>query len=190
MYGFAQTLITQQGDATALTGSTAPTSLLLGAAKYVIPAGNIDRIGHRYRMIAHGRCSNIVTTPGTLTFDVRFTDSAATTVIVANGGAVQLNAVAKANLPFWLEWDFTVRSVGSAALATLMHQGFFTSECVVGSPLPAAGGAGTMMLPTTAPAVGTGFNSSLANTVDLFGTFSLNNANSIQVQQYCLIDLG
>jgi hypothetical protein len=43
------------------------------------------------------------------------------------------------------------------------------------------------MLPNVSPAVGTGFNSTLLNTLDLFATWSLNNANSIQVLQFKVI---
>jgi hypothetical protein len=52
---------------------------------------------------AAGRVSNIVTTPGTLTLDVRIGPTS--NIIVANGGAMALNTVAKANVPWWLEWD-------------------------------------------------------------------------------------
>jgi hypothetical protein len=52
--------------------------------------------------------------------------------------------------------------------------------------LSAAGGRRRRlhMLPNAAPAVGTGFDSTVDMVLDLFGTWSLNNANSIQVHQY------
>jgi hypothetical protein len=71
-----------------------------------------------------------------------------------------------------------------------MHQGEWTSESVIGSGVPTAGGAGTHMLPNAAPAVGTGFDSTVSMIVDLFATWSLNNANSILVHQYELADLN
>ena len=42
------------------------------------------------------------------------------------------------------------------------------------------------MLPNATPAVGTGFSSVAAFTVDLFATWSLNNANSIQSHGFIL----
>lgn len=177
-----QTLITAEGDGTALTASTSPTSLLLGVgasgAVFTMPANTLD-VGMKVVVTAQGRVSNIVTTPGTLTLDIRFGG-----VIVANGGAMSLNVVAKTNVPWVLRWELTCRSIGSGTNATMMHQGTWISESVVGSPLPTAGGAGCAMLPNAAPAVGTGFSSVAAFAVDLFGTWSLNNANSIQVHQY------
>jgi hypothetical protein len=96
-----------------------------------------------------------------------------------------LNIVAKTNVPWILEWIMTCRAIGSGTTSNLMHQGAWTSEAVIGSPLPSAGGAGTHLLPNAAPAVGTGFDSTAAQTVDLFGTWSVANAaNSIQVHQY------
>lgn len=172
-------------DGAALTNTLTATSILIAASKPIIPATTLE-IGGRYRLTAQGRISTVVTTPGTLTLDTRFGS-----VIVANGGAMALNIVAKVNVPWALEWDFTVRSIGNGTLATLMHQGTWASEAVIASPLPTVGGAGTLMLPNAAPAVGTGFDSTVAITVDLFATWSVANAaNSIQVHQFMLESLN
>jgi hypothetical protein len=49
----------------------------------------------------------------------------------------------------------------------------------------------TLLIPNTTPAVGTGFDSTVANLVQVFGTFSIANAaNAVQVQQYSLIALN
>lgn len=181
---WSETLITAQTDGTALTGSTSATSILPAAAVYTVPAGFLQ-IGRAFRVSAHGRVSNIVTTPGTLTLDIRFGS-----VIVANGGAMSLNTTAKTNVPWYLEWTLTCRSIGASTSATMMHQGKWTSESVIGSAAPTAGGAGTHLLPNATPAVGTGFSSVAAFTVDLFATWSLNNANSIQVHGYTLVALN
>jgi hypothetical protein len=182
--GYQETLIAMQGDGPALSASTTPTSLLLGAAKKVLDPGFFEFIGQKIELIAQGRIST-VTTPGTLTLDFRLG-----AVIVANGGAMTLNATAKTNVAWWLHWILTCRAIGNSTIANLMHQAWFTSEAVVGSPVPSAGGSGTLLLPASAPAVGTGFDSSAAQTADLFGTWSINNANSIQVHQYDLRSLN
>jgi hypothetical protein len=184
---WVETLINQNVDGTALTASTTATSILHATAKLSLPP-NWMRIGKKFRIIANGRVSNIVTTPGTLTLDVRMGPTA--NIIVANGGAMSLNVVAKTNVPWTLWWDFTCRAVGNSTSANLMHQGEWTSEAVIGSGVPTAGGAGTHMLPNAAPAVGTGFDSTVSMLVDLFATWSLNNANSIQVHMYEFIDLN
>jgi hypothetical protein len=43
---------------------------------------------------------------------------------------------------------------------------------------------GSIGLPASAPAVGSNFDSAASQVVDMFGTWSLNNANSIQVHQF------
>lgn len=178
---WVETLITAQIDGTALASSTSATSILPPAAIYTLPA-NYFEIGRAIRIKAHGRISNIVTTPGTLTLDVRFG-----AVIVANGGTMALNTTAKTNVPWMLEWTLTCRSIGASTSATMMHQGRWTSESVIGSALPSAGGAGTHLLPNATPAVGTGFASTSSQTVDLFAKWSVSDSgNSIQLHGYTL----
>lgn len=184
MFGqtFEEQLVSQQQDGTALTASVTATSILHGTGKIKIPAGYLYRVGQTLRLRAAGRVSNIVTTPGTLTLDLRLGPT--NNIVVANGGAMSLNAVAKTNVPWVLDWLLTLRSIGASTAATWMHQGSWLSESVVGSPLPTAGGAGVAMLPNAAPAVGTGFDSTVDNLFDLFATWSLSNANSIQTHQF------
>lgn len=179
-----ETLITAQVDGTALTASTTATSILPTAAKYTLPA-NYFQVGRALRVGVLGRISNVVTTPGTLTLELKFGS-----VIVASSGAISLNIVAKTNVPWWLEWHLTCRAIGSGTAANLMHQGVWQSESVVGSPLPTVGGNGSLLIPVGAPAVGTGFDSTATQQVDLFATWSLNNANSIQTHQFRLESLN
>lgn len=178
-----ETLITAQGDGTAVTG-TGEGSLLPTQAKFTLPANFLDTIGKTLRIRAAGRISNIVTTPGTLTLRVKLD-----TIVVAASSAMQLNAVAKTNVSWLLEWELTVRSLGASAAATFMHQGLWTSESVVGSPAPSAGGSGALLIPASAPAVGTGFDSTVAAQLDLAAIFSL-TGNSIQLHQFTLESLN
>jgi len=171
-------------DGAALTGTVTATSILAATSKIVLPK-SLFAVGRILRVIASGRVSNIITTPGTLTLDLRLTG--ASTVVVANGGAMALNVVAKANVPWYLEWLLTVRAVGPTA--NFMHQGSWISESVIGSPLPTVGGAGKHLLPNATPAVGSNFDSGVDQTLDLFATWSLANANSIQVHQFNVMQL-
>lgn len=179
MQTFVETLITAQVDGAALGNSVTATSILPATAKVTLPT-QYQYIGRSFLVRAAGRVSNIVTTPGTLTLDLRFGS-----VVIANGGAMALNIVAKTNVPWYLEWLLTCRAIGSSTSAKMMHQGWWASESVIGSPLPAAGGAGVHMLPNAAPAVGTGFDSTATQLVDLFATWSIANAgNTITCHQF------
>ena len=175
-----------QADGTALASSTTPTSLLPAAAKYKLWANYFESLGKSIRIRAHGRISTLVTGPGTLTLQLRLTDSAATTVSVFDGGAMTLNIVAQTNTPWILDVTCMTRSVGSAG--TLFGFGTFTSHAVIGAQAIGTGGATSQMLPyNAAPAVGTAFDMTLENRVDLFATWSVNSAsNSITLHNYQL----
>lgn len=169
------------GDGTALTASTTPTSLLSASSKFTLPANFFNFVGKRVRVRAAGRISNVVTTPGTLTLDIRLGS-----VVAFNGGGMALNVVAKTNVSWIFEAELEARALGSGTSAALLGIGRFMSESVIGSPLPSAGGSGLLLLPASAPANGTGFDSTAAQQVDMFGTWSISNANSIQVHQFTL----
>ena len=172
-----ETLISSQIDGTAHGNSTSKSAtgiLVPAAAKLTFPAA-FFQIGRVIRVKAAGRVSNIVTTPGTLTFTLE-----TASVVLANSGAITLNTTAKTNVSWMLEWLLTCRAIGASA--NFMHQGMWTSESVVSSP---AGTAGAFMLPASAPAVGANFDSTQANTMELFAQWSIANAgNTLQCHQY------
>lgn len=175
---WSETLITAQVDGSALANTTAATSIIPAAAKYTLPT-NWFQVGKKLRVTASGRVSNIVTTPGTLTLDVRFGST-----VVFNGGAVSLNIVAKTNVTWNLQMDLTCRAIGASTSANLIGTGYWLTESVVGA---AAGTTLAASLPATAPAVGTGFDSTASQAVDLFGTWSIaNSGNTITLHQYSL----
>lgn len=176
-------LSSASADGAALTNSVAATSILPASAIATIPAGTLQ-IGSLLKVKLRGRISTVVTTPGTLTLDMRLGN-----VIISAFGAMALNTVAQVNASFEAELEAVVRSLGAGVVATAMCTGRFVSRAVIGSPAAGAGGAGVLMLPDTAPAVGTGFDSTAAQAVNVFGTWSVANAaNSIQVHQ-ALVEL-
>ena len=178
-----QTLITSQVDGAALTNSAVAASILPPAAKFALPS-NLCQIGMKMQLKASGRISTVVTTPGTLLLDVRL---GATTVIF-NTGAMNLNVTAQTNASWELDLDLIVRSIGSGTVATILGTGKFSSRALIGSAAVAAGYGSVAVVPDTAPAVGTGFDSTATNVVDMFGTWSVANAaNSILVHQYELV---
>lgn len=170
-------------DGTALASSTTATSILPASRKFTLPSYFFDNIGKSLRLRASGRISTVVTTPGTLTLEVRFGS-----IVVASSGAMSLNTTAQTNVNWSLDWMLTCRAIGASTSANLMHQGTWESHAVIGSAAPTAGGAGQHMIPyNAAPAVGTGFDSTAAQTVDLFATWSISNAaNSIQLHMASL----
>jgi hypothetical protein len=173
------TLASAQTDGTALANSTTATNILHGSGIATIPAGALQ-IGSTIKVLVRGRVSTLVTSPGTLTLDVRF----GTTIVVFNGGAMTLNTTAQTNATFEFETLVVIRALGTSTSANALGTGRFVSRAVVGSAAAGAGGAGVLMLPDTAPAVGSGFDSTASQSVNVFATWSVANAaNSIQTHQ-------
>lgn len=185
---YTQTLVSSQAAGSSLSGSTSATSLLSGQAKYTLPANFIDVPGKAFRIRAAGRISTVVTTPGTMTLDIRFNS---TPIIVSTSQAFALNIVAKSSVAWFLDLDLIVRAVGASTSATIMGMGTWSSEAVIGAPLPSVGGIGTHSWQASSPAVGSGFSSTVANVVDLFGTWSVNSgSNSITCETFVLESLN
>jgi hypothetical protein len=133
------------------------------------------------KITLQGRISCVVTTPGTARFDVRMGPSG--TIVVFDGGALNLNTTAKTTVPFWVEMVLTCRAVGTGTSSNFMGVGTFQSEAVVGSAANTAGGNGCLLMPVGAPAVGGGFDNTAANALDIFFTQTV-ATGSMTVHQY------
>lgn len=166
-------------------------TLTAAAAASAIPAANVISIPANYfgavnrtprglDIWASGRISSAITTPGTARFDVRLSG-----VAVFDGLAVLLDSVAAHATVGWsLHIRLSLRSVGAGVLATFWGFGTFTTEDLLGTPATAPKGALTAVLPWNAtPAVGTGWDSTIANPLDLFFTQTV-NTGSLIVHQY------
>ena len=172
---------------TAVATNAADTSLLLTTAgatdcKITLPA-NYFQIGKCIRITMCLRVSNIVTTPGTLTLKVLFG-----AVVVFNGGAMQLSTTAHTTLPVFVQIYLTCRSVGSGTNATLMGQGIAFGQPISftnSADLSTSNTIGGTLLPNTTPTVGTGFDSTATQAVDLTANFSL-TGNSTTLEQYTI----
>lgn len=178
LQAWTEVLINTTVDGPALNTSSSSVSILHVTAKYPF-AGNYWYIGRQLRIVASGRVSNIVTSPGTLQLFVMLGGTA-----IFSSGLMTINIVAKVNVGWILDVTLTCRAIG--ATGNFMGQGTWASESVIGSPLPTAGGVGQHMLPyNAAPAVGSNVDTSAAATLDLNAQWSTNNVgNSIQVHQY------
>ena len=162
-----ETLLAHRGDGTALTAA-ATASLLQGAtatrALYTFGA-NFFEVNKAIKVDSSGRISCAVTTPGTARFDFQFGGS----IVVWDSLAINLNIVAKTNVHWYLTFELFCQAAGNGTTATLFP-GIckWESEAVIASPLPTVGGSGMVTLPyNTAPAVGTGFDSTVSNKADL-----------------------
>lgn len=182
-----ETIVTQQAAGTLLNTYTTAKSVINPQALFSLPPG-FFQVGKMLRIAVTGGLSNIVTTPGTMNFQVKVGNVAA-----FDTGAVQLNATAHTLLPFWLDILLTCRSVGSGTVATLIGQAnlsgiMFTRTA---GQTDDAQGMQTIIAPQTAPAPGTGFDSTVTNILDLWAGFSISNAgNGIQIQQYKVVSLN
>ena len=110
------------------------------------------------------------------------------TIVVFDTGALNLNVVAKTNVPFWLEILLTCRAIGAATATNFMGVARFQSEAIVGAAANTAGGNGSLLAPVGAPAVGTGFDNTAANAIDVFFTQTV-ATGAMTVQQFLVESL-
>lgn len=176
-----EALVTQHAAGTLFNTYTTAKSVINPQALTVLPAGFFSP-GKSIRIRVQGGISNIVTTPGTITFQVMIGSAIAFT-----SGAIQLNATAHTTLPFDLEIILTCRAEGSGTSANAMGQAKITGVMVTktAGQTDDAQGDQTIMAPATAPAVGAGFDSTIANILDFFAGFSISNAgNGVKIEGY------
>jgi hypothetical protein len=184
MQGWKETLAYQRAAGTLFNTYTVAKSVIAPDALWDMPR-NWLTIGRQLEIIVTGGISNIVTTPGLMNFQAKIGGVAA-----FDTGNIQLNATAHTTLPFYMYLLLTCRSIGSGAAATLLG----LAECTgimftrTAAQTDDAQGMQTILAPQTAPAVGTGFDSTIANLVDLWVGFTISNAgNGIQIHQYQLV---
>lgn len=171
-------------DSTPLTASTTATSILHPSGRAFTNPIQWDQ-GTTIMIRAMGRVSTVVTTPGTLTFMLRAGPTSNISVFTSQ--ALTLVTTATTNVSWWMEGLFTCRIGGSGTTANLMGSMRFDSE------INAGGSAGVQVskhLPASAPAVGTGFDSTSAMVIDLFAQWSISNANTITTHQYVIEQLN
>jgi hypothetical protein len=164
-------------DGGSLSGSVAETSILPVADRWILPALSLD-IGRALRLTLFGRLSNIITTPGTIQIRMKFGS-----VAVWDSGTMQMSTTAHTTVPFWFQALSICRSIGNSTNATMFSQGFAHSQAL---SLTAVADSTTtpanLLAPNSTPAVSSGFDSTVDNTVDVTAQFSVNNGgNLIQV---------
>lgn len=161
-----EVLVAGNIDGPTLTAAAAA-SCIPTPSRIILP-NNYFEVGKILRLSLMGWISCAITTPGTARFDVRMGPSG--TIVVFDTGALNLNIVAKATVPWWLDILLTCRAVGAATASNFLGIAEFRSEAVIAAPLPAVGGNGSLLAPVGAPVVGTGFDNTAANALDVFFT--------------------
>jgi hypothetical protein len=176
-----ETLVVQEAAGTLFNTYTAVKSVINPQALWVMPAGYLD-IGKEFRITVFGGISNIVTTPGLIDFQVKLGS-----VAIFDTGNIQLNATAHTTLPFWMEIELTCQAIGSGTNGKFMGISTLSGRMftLTAGQTDDAQGMQTILAPATAPAQGTGFDSTVANILDFWAGFTISNAgNGIQIQKY------
>lgn len=164
-YGVNQTQQWQQGvSGSAITAASA-TEMLPSVGRWAWSPSPPIKIGDIITFRAFGKISCVVTTPGTARFDIR-----AGSTVIADSGALNLNVVAKTNVPWWLDFEGFVSAIGSGTSATITGLFRFTSEAVVGSAANTAGTNGTLLAPVGGAVAGNGFDSTITNVMTAYFT--------------------
>lgn len=176
-----ETLVSSQLAGTNFTTYTTAKTVLPVGCLVTLPA-NWWYIGRTIRVSCYMGVSNLITTPGTITFQTNMGAIAAFT-----SGAVQLNATAHTTLPCFYEALITCRTVGSGTSATLIGCAKLNGVMLTrtAAQIDQVNIGDSLIGPAVAPAVGAGFDSTAAQTLDFFVGFSISNAaNGVQVQNY------
>jgi hypothetical protein len=173
--GFWETLASANGDGTAVT-AVGPSSLLGGPAATGLysMAANRLRVGDVISLRASGIVSSAVTTPGTYRWSVNYGGTAA---VFDSLAITPISGSAQTNIPWLLDIEGIVRTVGPATTATIYWQGYvFCLAISVTVPM--------ITVPTTT-AVGAGFNTTVVSTVDFQWTQTV-TTGSITLHNYSL----
>jgi len=180
---YIQSPTSQMKAGTAFSNYTTAKSVINPEDLVKIPS-NYEKLGTDFKLEVAGAMSNIVTTPGTVTFQIMMGSAIAWT-----SGAIQLNATAHTSLPFWLDVDFRVDSTGSGTTAKFLGMGVLNGIMFTNTAgqTDSANTTGMFPVPATAPAVGGGFDSTIDNILDFWVGFSIANAgNGVQIYKYRL----
>ena len=164
-----------------LSNSSTPTSILpAGMAKWIC-RGQVLDVGTTIEGVGLCQCSNIVTSAGTLTLDVKMGGT-----VVMSSGAMNFSTTAHTALPLFFKFFMTCQTIGSATAATFKGWWEVASQCLSLTSIADQGSTIPLLIgPNTTPAAGNGFDSTVDNTMDVYATFSnAQTGNAIQLHCY------
>src|ERR1700690_3775114 len=177
---YVQTLVSQKANGTLFNTYTTAKSVLNVQDLTPIP-GNYFQVGSKIRVRAWGGLSNIVTTPGTVTFQVNMG-----AVAIYSSGALQMTTTANTLSPFMFEATLRMATVGSVTSATWIGGGIVSAL-----NLSLSAGAnptltnGILAAPAAAPPARSGYDGTTQQILDFFVGFSISNAgNGVQLYNY------
>jgi hypothetical protein len=184
---WTQLIAYQQAAGTAFASYTTAKSEIKPQALVTLPPNSLQ-VGSLLRVKVQGGISNIVTSQRTFTFQVMMGS-----IVVHTSGAITTTTTAHTLIPFDYEVLLRLDTVGSGTTAKFLAQGIlrgimFVISGAVGDP---TAGIGTIMCPNTAPAVGTGFDSTIANILDFWvGLSASESTTGIQIYNYMVETLN
>lgn len=167
---------------------TSATATEASAGLVVLPPGFFHREGVLKLDIVAG-ISNRVTGPDTFTVQVMVG-----AVIAFTTGAITLTTTAHTIIPLVGEIILTCEKEGSGTLCQLRGVSRWSGQMIQQGGTAGADSAtlsNTIVMPNTASALGTGFDGTIANNLDLWVAQSVSNAgNGFQLQQYRVTSWG
>jgi hypothetical protein len=172
---------------TAKSMLTSATATEASSGFVTLPPGFFQR-GARLEIDVFAGLSSIVTTPGTVTIEFHVGN-----VIAFTTGAILMTTTGNVLLPLTGKIWLTCRAVGNGTLCQMMGQSTWWGQGIQQSGAAAANATNgaTVQGPNTSPALGTGFDSTTAQTIDLWAGFSISQAtNGFQLQQYRVTSWG
>lgn len=181
-----QAVVSQRAAGTLFNTFTTAKTVINQQDLYSFPP-NFFQIGQRLRITVNMAISNIVTTPGTVTFQVMLGS-----IVVFTTGAIQLNATAHTLLPARLVVDLVCQLANTGVggvIAKFMGTGVLTGVMftLTAAQVDNINDPGAFPAPATAPALGTAFDGTISQTLDFWAGFSISNSgNGIQVADYCV----
>lgn len=177
---FGQVLCSQRAVGTLFNTYTTAKTVLNQTELVTLPPNYLN-VGSKLRVRARGGLSNIVTTPGTVTFQIMMG-----TIVAWSSGAIQMSTTAHTLIPFYLETILRVDTIGTGTTAKFLGMGKLNGIMfTVGAGADSTTVVGDFPVPATAPAVGTGFDSTISNILDFYVGFSISNAgNGVQLYDY------
>lgn len=180
-FGVPRVLLSTYGDGPTLTSAAAASCLPTSHVNLTLPTGYWT-IGKMWHLKMTGRLSSVITTPGTARFDLRMG-----AVVAFDTGAILLDSVAgHTTMPWVLDVLLTCRAIGPSTSTTLIGQGFWASEDILGTPASSPKGGLVAMVPwNSAPAVGAGFSNVTTQLVDIY--FTQTAATGSMTVHQCII---
>lgn len=177
----------QTASGTLFSAYTAAKTVINAAAVVSLPP-NFLYVGKMLRISTLLGISNIITAQPTFTFQIMVG-----AVIAWTSGAILTTTTAHTLLPVELVVTLRVDSVGAGTAAKVLGHGVLTGQMWIlsGATADSVVTHPTLMVPVTAPAVGTGYDSTAANNLDFFVGISASDAlNGVQVYNYVVEDLN